>query len=218
MRARRGLIVGWVVVGLYAGALVGMAATTSNSPISLSDDPTEDFIDAWERSRRATFVRAGTFERRSEDTGAAITSEDVLAQRPPRRLHRQLGGVDGRDDRRVIVCPAPPADSSEPPVCAFGAPSGPTYDASVDTEIAALRTQVAGRSRAYAVERAGDGCFTLEQIRNEPRAAFGIEARFCFDAATGAPTNSRVRYAGGIVEVVAVSSLTPTVSDADLDP
>jgi len=77
---------------------------------------------------------------------------------------------------------------------------------------------VAGPSRAYAVERAGDGCFALAQLRNEPRAAFGIDARFCFDETTGAPTDSRVRDAAGIVEVVAVSSLTPTVRDSDLVP
>ena len=64
----------------------------------------------------------------------------------------------------------------------------------------------------------GDGCFELAQLRSEPRAPFGVESRFCFDDATGAPTNNRVRYAGGIVEVLAVTDLTGTVSDADLEP
>jgi hypothetical protein len=223
MRARRGLILGWVVVGLYAAALTAVAATTRDGPLRPGDRPSGDdaveaFIDAWERSREATFVRSGTFERRSEDTGAVITSPDVLAQQPPRRLHRQLGGVDGRDDRREIVCPAPPDVGGDPPPCTFGDPAGPTYAEDVAAEIAALRTQVAGRTRAYAVEQVGDGCFALAQLRSEPRAAFGTEARFCFDEATGAPTDSRVHYPGGIVEVVAVSSLTPTVADADLEP
>ncbi len=162
-------------------------------------------------------MRSGTFERRSEDTGATISSEDVLAQRPPRRLHRQLGGVDGRDDRREIACPAAPVDSGEA-ACVFGDPSGPTYDEDVATEVAALRTQVAGPTPVYAVEEIGDGCFALAQLRSEPRAAFGTEARFCFDEATGAPTDSRVRYAGGIVEVLATSSVTSTVRDSDLEP
>jgi hypothetical protein len=70
----------------------------------------------------------------------------------------------------------------------------------------------------YAVERAGDECFALEQLRNEPRAPFGIAARFCFDDDTGAPTNSRVQYAGGIVEVFVVTELVGSVDDADLDP
>lgn len=223
MRARRGLILGWVVVALYAAALVAVASTTRDGTLRPGDrmadgDATEAFIDAWERSRLATFVRSGTFERRSEETGAVISSEDVLAQRPPRRLHRQLGGVDGRDDRRAIACPAAPADGDGAPACVFGDPSGPTYDEDVATEVAALRTQVAGPSPVYAVEDIGDGCFALAQLRSEPRAAFGTEARFCFDEATGAPTDSRLRYAGGIVEVLAVSSLTSTVRDADLEP
>ena len=174
MRARRGLILGWVVVALYAAALVAVAVSTRDGSLRPGDRPsegdaTEAFIDAWERSRQATFVRSGTFERRSEATGATISSEDVLAQRPPRRLHRQLGGVDGRDDRRAIACPAA-VDGGEAPACVFGDPAGPTYEEDVATEIAALRTQVAGASPVYAVEEIGEGCFALAQLRSEPRA------------------------------------------------
>jgi hypothetical protein len=71
----------------------------------------------------------------------------------------------------------------------------------------------------YAVaEGAEPGCFDLLQRRIEPRARFGREARFCFDRATGAPSNSRVVYAGGIVEVVAVTAIKGAVTDADLTP
>ena len=45
-----------------------------------------------------------------------------------------------------------------------------------------------------------------------------MEARFCFDEETGAPTDSRVGYSGGIVEVIAVVSVTNEVDDADLVP
>ena len=221
MRARRGLILGWVLVALYAASLVAVTAATDDGTLRPGDrsddrDAVEDFVAAWERSRQATFVRSGTYERRSEQTGATITSEDVLAQRPPQRLHRQLGGVNGRDDRQAIVCPAEPdGESAE---CTLGRPAGPTYDEDVASEVAALRTLVEGASPVYAVERVDDACFALAQLRAEPRAPFGRDARFCFDAATGAPTDSRVRYAGGIVEVVAVTELTGDVQDADLEP
>ena len=99
---------------------------------------------AWERSRTATFVRTGTFERRSEVTGSSISSEDVLAQRPPRRLHRQLGGVSGRDDRRLARVPAAPPTGSTPSDCTLGEPSGPSYEEDVASEVAALRTLVTG--------------------------------------------------------------------------
>jgi hypothetical protein len=222
MRARRGLILGWVLVGVYAASLIAVTVTTSDGELrpgdrEQGDDATEAFVEAWERSLKATFVRSGTFERRSETTGAVISSEDVLAQRPPQRLHRQLGGVDGRDDRRMILCPAPP-DGEDAPECTLGEPAGPTYDEEVATTITNLRALVEGESPVYAVERATDDCFELAQLRVEPRAPFGVDARFCFDEDTGAPTDTRVRYSGGIVEVLAVTEVTGTVEDADLEP
>ena len=217
-------MIGWLIVGLYAALLVAVAATTEDGDLRPGDrgpDPeaASELVAAWERSLQATFLRAATFERRSESTGAVITSEDVLAQRPPARLHRQLGGVDGRDDRRPVICGGGlDAETGEPERCTFGEPDLPTYEEDVRSTIEALRTQVEGPSAAYAVSDAGDGCFRLALQRVEPRASFGQAARFCFDEETGAPTNSRVEYAGGIVEVLAVTNLTDEVADTDLEP
>ncbi len=223
MRARRGIVIGWLVVGCFAAALLIATITTHDTALRTGDRrddgaAAEDFIDAWERSRTATFVRTGTFERRSEVTGSSISSEDVLVQRPPQRLHRQLGGVSGRDDRRLLVCPSAPTGST-PNECTLGDPSGPSYEEDVASELAALRTLVTGESPVYAVGAGSEaGCFELVQLRVEPRAPFGREARFCFDETTGAPVNSRVAYEGGIVEVVAVTELRGHVDDEDLEP
>jgi hypothetical protein len=216
------MILGWVVVTVFAVVAVAVVVTTPHRAVSPREGPPDSdaaasFIDAWERSRQATFVRSGTFERRSESTGAAITSEDVLAQRPPRRLHRQLGGIEGRDDQRSLSCPAPPTGASPVP-CTLGPPTGPTYDEDVAAEIEGLHSLLDGDAPVYGVSRAGDDCYTLVQRRVEPRAPFGVEARFCFDASTGAPTDSRVHYAGGVTEVIAVAELSGTVEDADLEP
>ena len=224
MRARRGLILGWVLVGLWAAALLAVTITTDDGDLRPGDRGQDRraaaaFVAAWERSLESTFLRTATFERRSEATGAVISSEDLVAQRPPRRVHRQLGGVEGRDDQRPIVCGGGVDDETgAPQSCSFGPASLPTYDADVDTTVDALRTQVEGPSPVYAVTDAGDGCYELAQQRAEPRASFGQSARFCFDEETGAPTNSRVEYAGGIVEVLAVTRLVDTVADADLEP
>ncbi|HEY8059451.1 MAG TPA: hypothetical protein VID94_11895 [Acidimicrobiales bacterium] len=223
MRGRRGLVVGWVLVGCYAAALVVALVATEDAELRPGARPdggaaAADFVDAWERSRTATFLRTGTFEKRSEVTGSAISSEDVLAQRPPERLHRQLGGVDGRDDRRVISCPSPP-EGEPPQECTLGEPSGSSYDEDVAAEVAALEALVAGPEPVYAVGHSSDpGCFDLVQRRVEPRAPWGYEATFCFDEATGAPTNSRVAFEGGVVEVIAVTDVTADVSDEDLRP
>jgi hypothetical protein len=207
----------------YATALILATITTRDGELRPGDrgDGTaaaEELIEAWERSRTATFVRTATFERRSRSTGAAITSEDFLAQRPPRRLHRQLGGVDGRDDRRSVLCPAP-IDGSDPLPCSFGDPVGPSYAEDVQAEVDGLRSLVTGPDPVYAVAP-GDpaGCFDLVQLRVEPRAPFGIEARLCFDDETGAPIDSRVEYAGGILEVIAVVDVRSEVTEADLQP
>ena len=187
------------------------------APPAPDDAVTERFIDAWERSRLATFVASGTYERQSVVTDASIASEDVVAQRPPRRLHRQLGGVEGRDDDRLLVCPAPPAGEEEdvaalPPrsagwsqLCRVRGQRGvgPAVDhAGIDSALRRHR-------RGARLLRAGPHPF-------DPRAPFGIEASFCFDAATGAPAGSRVRHAGGIEEVVVVTDIRTTVTDADL--
>lgn len=227
MRARRGLILGWVSVLAYAALLGGVAVTAIGerpdrspaTPAEADDAVAERFVEAWERSRLATFVASGTYERRSLVSGASIASEDVVAQRPPRRLHRQLGGVDGRDDDRLLVCPAPPAgeeDEREP--CRLGAPGGRGYVASVESEVAGLRSLTQGPNPLYVVTAGRAGCFELELIRADPRAPFGVEASFCFDAATGAPAGSRVRHERGIEEVVVVTDIRTEVTDADLTP
>jgi hypothetical protein len=217
------MVIGWVVVAGFAAALVAVTVTTHDTRLRPGDRDgdaavLQDFIDAWERSRTATFVRTGTFERRSDVTGSAISSEDVLVQRPPQRLHRQLGGVSGRDDRRLVTCPSTPS-GAEPGPCSMGPPVGPSYDDDVASEVEALHTLLEGDAPVYAVGGGEDeGCFELVQLRAEPRARFGREARFCFDPVTGAPANSRVAYEGGIVEVVAVTDIRAEVSDEDLRP
>lgn len=217
------MAVGWMVVVGYALVLViaAVGGARQQDRIERAPRPTsadERFVSAWERSRLATFVASGTFERRSTVTGARVASADVVAQRPPRRLHRQLGGVAGRDDDRLIVCPATPGGDGRAAACRLGAPGGPTYRESVAAEVDALGSLVGGPDALYTVRVTASGCFALEQQRVEPRAPFGVRSRFCFDSATGAPSGSRVEYDGGIVEVVAVTDIRSEATEADLAP
>ena len=160
-------------------------------PGGRADDgaPRPTFVDAWERARTATFVRTGTFERRSDVTGSVdqlrgrAGPATAPAAPPPARRHRRPGRPPHADRARA-------RPEGEPPeACTLGEPGGPTYDEDVAREVAALRDAAsAGDDPVYAVGRGGDpGCFELVQRRVEPRAPFGREARFCFDAATGAP-------------------------------
>lgn len=218
------MLVGWAAVASYTMLLLvtGLASLGDDGAERRDGalrDPAAELVAAWERSRHATFVATGTYERRSDVSGATISSEDVVAQRPPRRLHRQLGGVEGRDDDRLIVCPAGvPGEGEEPAPCQLGAPGGLTYDESVEREVAGLRSLVQGDDPIYVVTSPEPGCFDLELRRVEPRAPFGVAASFCFDAATGAPSARQVRHAGGIVEVLIVTDIRPEVRDSDLEP
>jgi hypothetical protein len=224
MRARAGTILGWSALVVYAALLTWVTAQALRDPdldrtASSPEQAAAHLVVAWQRSREATFVTTGTYERHSEVTGATIASEDVLAQRPPRRLHRQLGGVEGRDDDRLIVCPAPPAGAEdERAPCLLGPPAGTTYVESVAREVEGIRSLTHGDDPLYVVREPQPGCFELELARVDPRAPFGVAGSFCFDAATGAPTSRRVRHAGGISEVLVVTSVESDVSDADLEP
>lgn len=221
MRAHRGTLLGWAVVIAYAALLVVVTvAALGDADLDRSadtePDPAAGFAAAWERSREATFVASGTYERSSEVTGATLSSEDVLVQRPPQRVHHQLGGTEGRDDDRLLVCPAPPAGSEEREPCRLGPPSGVSYAASVTREVEGVRSLTAGDDPLYEVSDAGPGCFDLRLRRVDPRAPFGVAASFCFDDATGAPVSSRVLHEGGIVEVVVATSIRVEVTEADL--
>ncbi len=179
----------------------------------------ERFVEAWERSRSATYVAVGRFERRSQVTGASIASEDYVAQRPPRRIHRQMGGVEGRDDDRLLVCPAPPEGSeADAQPCRLGDAGGLDYEESVAREVAGVRSVVGGGDALYSVDQRDDGCFLLDLRRADPRAPFGLGATFCFDPATGAPIRTEVRYEGGISESLLVEEVRTEVGDADLEP
>src|SRR3546814_5921645 len=105
MRRRARWALGWVVVAAYAAPLVPTALTTpaDRRPATGSGSDTAEsaLIEAWARSRTGTYVTTGTFERRSDVNGASIASAAVLGQRPPRRLHSQLGGVEGRDAEQI---------------------------------------------------------------------------------------------------------------------
>lgn len=217
------MVAGWTVVAAFAAALVAVSWVEVAAPdVERAEggdfDASEQFARAWERSRTGTFVAVGVYRRTSEVTGATIRSDDVVAQRPPRRLHRQLGGVEGRDDDRSIVCPAPPEGSEEREPCRLGPSAGETYLQSVEREVAGVRSLTTGPAPLYDVREDDDGCFSLVLERADPRAPFGVRARFCFDRATGAVRESTVRHEGGIVEVVSVTSIRATVTAADLDP
>ena len=80
----------------------------------------------------------------------------------------------------------------------------------------ALRHLVSGDHPAYTVTRADAGCFELTLGYVYPSPPYGLSARFCFDAATGAPMQVRVDQGEGVVDDTVTTSVRTDVGPADL--
>src|SRR5690606_37205336 len=79
MRARqarllgRAVVVGWAaLLALLAVDAVRTPDHERSSPAATSASAASAFVEAWERSRLGTFVTVGTYQRRSEVTGAEL--------------------------------------------------------------------------------------------------------------------------------------------------
>ena len=191
---------GWSSGGCWSGASrprwSWRPSTTEDAdaaprrPVRTTAPRREDFVDAWERARHG-HVRAHRH------------------LRAPQRRHRLGDQLRGRARPATAAAPAPPARwrgrAGRPPP-ARRAPARPTGRQPEECTLGRADGPVLRRGRgqrggrpAHPGRRAPrrstpsdgrrrPGCFDLVQLRVEPRAPFGREARFCFDEATGAPT------------------------------
>ena len=186
MRARRGLVLGW------AGrrAATPPRSSPSRSPPSDGDLPPGRPCRRRRRPPRrsstrgsgrgsATFVRTGTFERRSEVTGAVdqlrgrARAAAAAAPAPPARRGRRAATTGA-----LIAVPGAPDGRAAEPSAPSASPAGPTYDEDVASEVAALRTLVDGpvpgvRRRAASARAAASTSASCASSHERP---FGTEA------------------------------------------
>jgi hypothetical protein len=224
------------VAGVLAGAGI-TAVLVVAGPLRLPDrvervDAQEEFLAAWARSRRGTFLVRSRVERRQPD-GATLSSPAELAQRPPDRLLRRFDGVSGTLGGRPVVCseasgvtrcsaamgPDDRDSTNDAPV----ADAAGSYEKEIEAEIEAFRSWFRppgpGLRPRYRVVRRVDGppgCFDLALAVPGAEAPYGTDARLCFDPATGAPSETRRRFQNGIVETETTERIEPTVTAADL--
>ncbi|MEZ5144430.1 MAG: hypothetical protein R2726_18240 [Acidimicrobiales bacterium] len=205
---RAAALAGVVVGGAVVVALV--ATGVLRLPPRPEGDARDQFVAAYERSRHGTYVVESQFERRM-DTGAVLTSAQRLAQRPPDRVVRQFGGIDGVLQGRAVVCSTGPDGS-------FGCRRGDAprdFDAEVRQEVDNVRGYVTPPAPIYRVAKEADGCFALTQVIVYASPPFGSSARFCFDDATGAPTTVERRL-DNATERLEATEVRTTVTDDDL--
>ena len=213
MRARRGKWFGWLVVAAYVALLVAAAV-----PELADDGPVrgraavDRLLAAWERSRLVTVVVESEFERRSETTDAVLRSQVVLAQRPPRRILRGFGGIEGRVGDRPLVCGAVPSGR---PRCLQG-PRGNEFDALVAREVRLLRGYVEGPDARYRLVADAE-CFYLRAFAPTFGSPYGRAAELCFDDESGALRRLEVDH-GDVVDVLRATEIRTEVTDRDLGP
>lgn len=201
-------------------ALIGLAVGGSLDDTSepSGDDPVESLVDAFARSRMATYRIAGTFVREAAE-GARLEVPVEMVQRPPDRLRRQFGEISGRRDDRALLCP--PASGDDDLQCTLGEPRR-TFDETVAAEVGDFRALVTADEPLYEVRRpiGADGpgpCWHLTRTRPDPRGGYGESAELCFDPASGALVEIHIDH-GDIDEHQVFTEITTDVTDEMLEP
>jgi hypothetical protein len=205
-----------VLGGLLALTVVAALRDEPDDEPEPAADPVEQFLDAWARSRAATYRTVSDFTRTSKTTDAELRRRIVVAQRPPDRLRIDDSGAAGIVDGRRILCTFRDGELD-----CNDAEAEVTLEEQAADQLEALRGYVTGPDPLYDVTAdldtdAGD-CFELGLAHRIVAPPLGITSRYCFDEETGAPTRTRVEAVEAIDEIEVVQ-LEAEVTDADLDP
>lgn len=208
--------------GLALGALVGVAAFgggdgPGDEPLRSADETagpndlavSEAFLEAWWRSRTATYRADATFVRTLPD-GSTLPGDRTLVQRPPDVLVLQSGEVRGVLDGAYLRCTVDPEGEQR----CTSAGTAAEHRAVARGELERFADLLQGEDPLYRLTDE-DGCFVFERRLAIEPAPYGDEARMCFDAASGAMVRLRLDR-DGVVDEVVVTSIRTTVTDADL--
>jgi hypothetical protein len=211
----------WRLAAVVLLALIGISAVAA---LAGDDDPpdkirpaAERFLEAWARSRTATFRSVSDFTRTSHSTGAVLTDRLIVAQRPPDRLSIDRDGATGLVDGRRLAC-----TYRRQRLACQDAPAGRTYEEDVARQIETLRDYVTGDDPLYDVaaeardDQLGD-CFVLTLAGDLFAPPLGTRARYCFDPEIGGPTLAEIERVEAD-DVTRTVSLEAEVTDAALDP
>lgn len=211
--------IGATLAGLVVGTALAVGLVSSGTlrvPIARdTTDASAAFLSAWERSRTGTFVVDSQFRRTLAD-GRTLFSSSQLVQRPPDRILRQFGGIDGQIDGHPVICST---DQNGNFSCVTGEMTVPPAEDALAKELEALRSYFTTPDPPlYRVTRAPEeGCFDLVQQIVYPDPTYGRAARFCFDAETGAMRSVEQHFEGGVTERLDAQSIRTNVTGNDFN-
>jgi len=210
----------WRLAAVVLAALIGVSAVATllrdDDDEPDADDIPQLFLDAWERSREATFRTVADFSRRSNSTDATLRHQQITVQRPPDRLFVDGDGANGIVDGMRVAC----VFRDERLRC-NEAEARRTLADETEQQLETLAGYVEGDDPLYVIEadletEAGT-CFELTLNKSLVAPPLGNLARYCFDDATGAPTVTHIERDEADDDIV-TRQISDVVTDEDLDP
>ena len=215
----------WLTLAPIAGIAVGVAVAVAlvaggvlTVPVRRdTTDASAPFLEAWDRYRHSTFAVQSDFRRKKVADGGVLYSATELVQRPPDRIVRQFGSVDGVLDGHPLQCSTSGVGDFQ---CFRSDAQVPPYDDTVRQELDNFRSYFTpsqpGAAPLYRVIRApdADDCFELFQDLRYPDPPYGHYAKLCFDAPTGA-LRYLERQLDLVIETTEAVSMNPTVLASD---
>jgi hypothetical protein len=207
------------LAGIAVGSMIAVALVAGGAlrvPIERDyTDASGEFLAAWEHSRSGTFVVDSEFRRTLAD-GRTLFSSSQLVQRPPDRILRQFGGIDGQIDGHPVICST---DQNDNYSCVEGSMTVPSGEDAVRRELDTFRSYFTTPDPPlYQVIRAPEAdCFELIQQIAYPDPAYGRYAKMCFDPTTGAMRSLERRLEGGVVETLEAFAVRTEVTGNDFN-
>lgn len=205
-----GIAVGsMIAVGLVAGGALRVPVQRDLT------DASAELLTAWERSRTGTYVVDSEFRRTLAD-GRTLFSSSQLVQRPPDRILRQFGGIDGQIGGHPVICST---DQHDVFTCRTGTTAVPPADEALRKELDTFRSYFTTTDPPLyrAIRAPEDGCFELFQQIVYPDPTYGRYAKFCFDGPTGAMRLLERHLEGGVVERLEAFAIRTEVTGNDFN-
>ncbi len=173
----------------------------------------DEFLDAWFRYRTADLVVEWSFVRERPD-GEQLESIATLVQRPPDRLYGLLGSVSGVVGGQLVNCDAAAPQSDDAQCVATEAVTA--YEDRIRAEQRTRSIYFIGSPPLYHLADGGPGCYDVVAAVSADFFPWGTSARFCFDAETGALSESVMDH-GNLVETLVATTIRDTVTDDDFE-
>lgn len=198
-------LLSWRIWVLTSGELTG-ETPLARAPAG-DDGAASAFVEAWRRNETAEYIAFVDVGLRGN--GVAAGTEDIIVQRNGERLINRDNSIIYERDGQTETC----RQTFEELFCTPPAPVSSLADREAD-----LRTLFFDEDWSYRVRFATEvGCFDLKlDLSKGPLVPdYGLESKYCFDAATDA-LKSRVTKGVNRTETYSASDISDVPEESEL--